>query len=114
MDLYDQLNKPPANDEKPVPTPETQEGHGVGAAVGTIIIILLLALGAFYFWGARLNEMEDNAPPYILGNESTSGGSDADAGLPAQSSSDDPDDIYADINAMNMQQLESANQNSSF
>ena len=85
--------------------PEAEKKSGVGAVVGTIIIILLLALGALYFWGARLNEKTDNPPPYILGSESEPQ-SDAAAGLPAQSASDKAADIYADLQAMDMDQLE--------
>ena len=48
------------------------EEEGVGPLVGIIIILVLLAFGAFYFWGARLNNPSRNPPPYIIGNEGTS------------------------------------------
>jgi len=37
---------------------------GAGAFVGIIIIIVLMAVGGLYFWGARLNQQQ-NPPPYI-------------------------------------------------
>lgn len=107
MDLYNELsNKEPAPLEMPV-----EKKSSVGAVIGTVIVILLLILGALYFWGARLNEKSDNPPPYILGAES-SGESDTAAGLPPQGSSDEAADIDADIQAMNMSQFEAETQNS--
>lgn len=101
----------PSSSPRPEPVETPEEKKGVGAVVGTIIIILLLAAGAFYFWGARLNGNE-NPPPYILGNEGANTDSDTQAGLPPQSTSDEPNDIYADVQAMNLEKLENENQNS--
>lgn len=41
-------------DQMPV-TPEPKKS-GVGALVGSIIIILILALGALYFWGGKVTK----------------------------------------------------------
>jgi len=38
--------------------PPHAERSSVGAFVGVVIIILLLAFGALYFWGAYLNQQE--------------------------------------------------------
>lgn len=80
---------------------------GAGPFVGAVIIILLLALGAFYFWNSKLSAVDNNPPPLILGNdpESAEPSSDAEAGLPPQGDSDTPESINADIQAMNLDQF---------
>ena len=40
----------------------------MGPTIGIIIILLLMGLGALYFWGARLNHENQNPPPYIPGD----------------------------------------------
>ena len=84
---------------------------GTGAIAGAVVIILLLALGAFYFWGTKLNLPDTNPPPVILSNETASAliSSDTSAGLPPQGTSDDVDAISADLQAMNIDQLNSEN-----
>lgn len=72
---------------------------GSGALVGAIIVILLLALGGFYFWGARLNG-ENNPPPLILGNDTASAEIPNDA-------SDEAIAIAEDVQAMNVDQINS-------
>ncbi|MEN9561434.1 MAG: hypothetical protein RIQ56_707, partial [Candidatus Parcubacteria bacterium] len=41
-----------------------------GPVVGVLIILLVLTIGAFYFWGAYLNKkgIDDNPPPFIPGD----------------------------------------------
>lgn len=75
---------------------------GTGSLVGAVIIILLLAFGAFYFWGAKLNQGDDNPPPLILGDETAS---DESSGLPPQQASDETAAIEADLQAMNIDTL---------
>lgn len=84
---------------------------GMGALVGAVIIILLLAFGAFYFWGAKLNSGSTNPPPLILGNETASAviSSDSSIGLPAQGNSDEAAAISADVQAMNIDLLSAQN-----
>lgn len=45
----------------------------MGPIVGVIIIVLLLILGALYFWGAHLNAQKNTANnvPYIPAGTST-------------------------------------------
>jgi len=94
-------------------SPEPQHKSSIGPIAGAIIVILLLIAGGLYFWGAQLNKQED-VPSFIpsqedmVQQEATLTG-DADAGFPAQSSSDDVSSIEADANAMNMNQFESQN-----
>ena len=66
MDEYNQPNNQALANSKPA------RPGGVGSIIGAIIIIILLAFGAFYFWGARLNQIDNNPPPLILGNETAS------------------------------------------
>ncbi|MDP3965367.1 MAG: hypothetical protein Q8Q13_01040 [bacterium] len=120
MNEYNPVNQtsqtPPVQPEKPVtrpqvsmPDPSTRSG--AGSIIGAIIIILLLAAGAFYFWGAKLNGTDTNPPPLILGNETAGAdaSSDVASGLPPQQTSDDEAAINADIQAMNIDQLNAQN-----
>ena len=83
---------------------------GSGALVGTVIIIILLAIGAYYSWATR-NSNNDNPPPLILGNDIVDNGTSSDitAGLPPQSESDEADAISADLEAMNMETFSAQN-----
>lgn len=71
---------PPTPSEKPsidvshmLPehTQKKQRG-GSGPIVGIIIIVFLLIIGALYFWGAELNEREQQPLPFIPGDSVTS------------------------------------------
>lgn len=43
-----------------------------GPIVGIVIIVVLLIIGAFYFWGAHLNAQNpQDTVPLILGDSST-------------------------------------------
>jgi hypothetical protein len=51
-------------------TPESRSS--AGPIVGTIIIVILLVLGALYFWGAQLNRNAmKNQLPIIPGDATT-------------------------------------------
>ena len=83
--------------------PETKQAP-VGAWVGALIVITLLIAGALYFWGAQLNAPSDGyTPPLILGDDTES---DASAGIPAQSGSDEAAAIEADLEALDFEQFE--------
>jgi hypothetical protein len=43
-------------DQNDNPTPEKPTEGSVGPAIGVIIIIAVLVIGALYFWGSRLNK----------------------------------------------------------
>lgn len=45
---------------------------GMGASVGVIIILLLLAFGALYFWGASMNREQEELP-FIPGDSTELG-----------------------------------------
>lgn len=84
----------------------------VGPIAGAVIVILLLAAGGLYFYGAKLNREMQNDVPFIPSDESVPSGADSDTsgGLPPQSNSDETSSIEADFNAINMTQFESSNQ----
>lgn len=69
---------PPAR-SRIVSEPDTEnEKSSAGSIVGIVIIVLLLAVGAFYFWGAHLNAASDREnglpliPPDNSGSTSSS------------------------------------------
>lgn len=47
--------------------------QGAGPIVGIVIIVVLLAIGALYFWGAHLNTQANryNNLPFIPGDSTT-------------------------------------------
>lgn len=53
----------------PIVTPPKEPEKKSGPIIGIIIIVLLLALGGLYFWGARLNARDRAADlPLIPGD----------------------------------------------
>ena len=74
--------------------------HGMGAVVGTLIVLAVLVLGGAYFLNRSTHEPRYE-PPVILGDDN------ANTGLPPTSSSDSVNDISADIDATNLGELES-------
>lgn len=85
--------------QAPVSTPRAP----IGPWVGTVIVIAVLALGALYFWGAKLNQENADQLPFILGNETN------ETWLPEQNDSDDAAQIEAELRATNMNEFESRN-----
>lgn len=113
----DPLNSSPIASGSQMPPQQLQEKpkSSVGALAGAAIIILLLVAGGLYYWGAVLSTIpEPEAVPYIPSND-TSGSvnttieADANVGLPPQSTSDDAAAIEADLNAMDLNSIDSAN-----
>lgn len=52
--------------QNPESTPRIKQQETMGPLVGIIVIVVMLGLGALYFWGKRLNQQ---APvPYIPGD----------------------------------------------
>lgn len=99
MDEFNTANPAQKGPEQELPHKE----GGAGALIGAAIVIILLALGALYFWGAKLDEA-DNPPPLILGDESAAAAESEPLAAPTQGS-DEADDIYSDISAMDVDQI---------
>jgi flagellar basal body-associated protein FliL len=45
--------------------PVQPEKNSVGALVGSIIVIIILILGAIYFWGGKLNQKANETPANV-------------------------------------------------
>ena len=109
MDPYTQTPDPLNQAPGSIPQPEPQRS-AIGPVAGVIIIVVLLIAGALYFWGISMNGTGD-VPPLILGDEQTATPetgmptSDASAGLPQQSTSDEVGSIEADLQAMDLDAL---------
>lgn len=69
---------------------------GVGALIGSIIIILILVLGALYFWGGKLQTNEEE-----LNFDDSSAAVNG-----ATSASDEVSDIEADLNQTELVNLD--------
>jgi flagellar basal body-associated protein FliL len=68
------------------------EKNSTGALIGSIIVIIVLVLGAIYFWGGKLNSTRDNAPANVA--ETQNEVSDLEADL------NDIPEIDVDINSI--------------
>lgn len=91
---------------------ENVMGHEkpVGPAIATIIIVLILIIGAFYFWGSKLEKVspadENMTAESILAQPDAS----LDA-LKTQGTSDEISSIEQDINATDLQNLNAETKN---
>lgn len=59
---------PPLENPQSTPPvmPEANKQHsGMGPLLGIVIILAMILVGAFYFWGRALNQRDSNPPPYI-------------------------------------------------
>lgn len=89
---------------------EMDNNKPIGPAIGTIIIVLVLIIGAFYFWGSKLEKAplvdENITAEEVLAKPDAS----LDT-LKTQGTSDEIGSIEQDLNATDLQNLnaESAN-----
>ncbi len=86
------------NPQMTTPVGGQQSPKSIGPAIGIVIIILVIILGAMYFWGQTIDRREAmlNQQMETLEQEE---------GLPEQSSSDDLGSIEADLNMANFEDL---------
>ncbi len=63
---------PPTQSPQSTPAQAPRTEGALGPFFGIIIILGLMLLGAFYFWGRALNERDVNPPPYIPEEAATS------------------------------------------
>lgn len=73
---------------------QTSENRPAGPVIGAVIIILILVVGALYFWGAKLNREANQTPEDILNTEDQTLNQ-----LQTQSTSTEVGDIENDLNA---------------
>ncbi|RJR12778.1 hypothetical protein C4585_03225 [Candidatus Parcubacteria bacterium] len=86
---------PPQNPTSPAP-----EKSSAGPIIGAVIVIVILALGALYFWGAQLNEAPEELP-LIPGDAPT-----GEEWAPSGSGSDEAAAIESDLDATDMAAFE--------
>jgi len=105
----------PAAPAPPAPpeAPKGQEPNGghkpIGPIVGVVIIVLVLILGALYFWGARLNEIEKESSaeaPSIAPQDILAAPDPLEERLGVQGASDEIDAIEQDLNILDTTDLE--------
>ncbi len=84
-------------------TPRVPEDKkSIGPIVGIVIIILVLVLGGLYFWGQKINMMDQGiSPETVLNAEDASL-----VQLGQQSDSDTTASIEADLNATDISNLD--------
>ncbi|HEY4495758.1 MAG TPA: hypothetical protein VJC04_00135 [Candidatus Paceibacterota bacterium] len=87
-------------------TNQTSENKPAGPIIGVVIIILILVVGALYFWGAKLNKEANQTPENILSAEDQTLNQ-----LQTQSTSTEVTDINADLNATVLDGLDADLQN---
>ena len=82
------------------PTETKQERKQMGQMMGIVIIIVIMVFGGLYFWGARLNDAQNNNDeiPLILGDD----GSNI---TPTETTNDSPEDIEADFSTTDIDDL---------
>ena len=95
------MDQAPYTPSQTTPVSPAPEKSSAGPIVGTIIVIVLLALGALYFWGARLNRETPDELPFIPGDDSA-----AESWVPPSSNSDEAAAIEAELEATNMSEFE--------
>lgn len=75
------------------------EKSGIGPIIGAIIVVILLAVGGLYYWGAYLEERSggpaEGAPDTVLET------------LRSQSASDEADAIQTDLDATDLDAITS-------
>ena len=87
---------------------ENEMGNGkpIGPPIGTIIIVLVLIIGAFYFWGSKLEKTTSPAIDENMTAEEVLAKPDVSLdALQTQGTSDEIGAIEQDINATDLQNL---------
>ena len=100
-----------SEDTQPVPMQEETSSNqqmpqkSMGPVLGIVIIVILLILGGFYFWGTQLTDTQKEVE--ITAEEIINQEDAALENLQSQSNSDEIDDIEADLNATDLESLDS-------
>lgn len=99
------------NDQDVINTPiqnmvaDTQKDSTVGPLIGSIVIILIVIVGGLYFWGALVTSKKSEIENQEILQEQTNTVEIEQAAK--QSSSDEVDSIEADLQATNIDELDS-------
>lgn len=73
---------------------KNSEAKSTGPVIGSVIIILVLIIGALYFWGAKLNKEQNQTPGELMEAYDPTL-----TELEGQNSSDDMESIRSDLEA---------------
>ncbi|TSC62855.1 MAG: hypothetical protein G01um101448_736 [Parcubacteria group bacterium Gr01-1014_48] len=84
-------------------TPPQKQGQ-IGAVIGIIIIIVVLALGGLYVWGARLNKVTE--PNGETAEDIMNSSDPTTDNLTTQGTSDDLSAIEDDLDTTSLDQLD--------
>jgi hypothetical protein len=92
-----------------ISTPENEPAKpgGIGPLIGIIIIVVLIAIGGFYYWGLKLTEKQ--TPDNFVSEEVLLEGTDSDAVVDAlldQNTSDSIETIEEDLNDTDLNGLD--------
>ena len=80
----------------------------MGAMLGIAIIVILLVLGGFYFWGTQLSDDADiQDKTEITAEEIANQADPVLENLESQSTSDEIEDIEAELNTTDLESLDS-------
>ena len=94
----------PMPDQMPImPQPESK----AGPIIGIVIVVIVLIIGALYFWGQRLNREVPVTPSSDTSALQEEQSDPSVTALNSQSSSDDYASIESDLNATNVDGLSS-------
>jgi hypothetical protein len=87
---------------------EETKKTGIGSIVGTIIIVALIVLGGLYFWGKRLEESKNVQDMTGQQNQVQTMSAEEQQlqSIRTTSSSDELSSIEADLNATNLDNLD--------
>jgi len=106
MDLNPNQNNIPPIDSRPpqfTPPPVTSapQRHSTGALVGSLVVIVLIILAGFYFWGERVSKQDMYKETGDISETQNEAAAEAATieKITTQSSSDDISSIEADLNS---------------
>lgn len=103
MDTNEATQTPPLQ----VPMPPKKSGMAIGPIAVIVIIVGILAAGAWYFLNQNLEKLSDNRPAGTVEELQASNDPDVQAAL-SQSSSDELDSIQADVSATDFSGIENS------
>jgi uncharacterized protein HemX len=78
----------------------------MGPIVAVVIIIIVLIIGGLYYWGKTINNLDSNVEQNLTAEEIASQPDTTLDKLKTQSTSDQPGDIEADLNATDINGLD--------
>ena len=103
METNESVQTPPLE----TPTPPKKDAMAIGPIAVIVIIVGILAAGAWYFLNQNLEKLAVDAPAETVEGLQASNDPDVQAAL-SQSSSDELDSIQADVSATDFSGIENS------